>query len=65
MLKTKKSVQKRIKTTTKGKKLLHRPIKQNHFKSKLSGRKNQDKRKSKMINKVDEKAIKAFLPYEK
>ncbi len=50
MLKTKKSVQKRIKTTTKGKKLLHRPIKQNHFKSKLSGRKNQDKRKSKMID---------------
>ncbi|HOM33163.1 MAG TPA: 50S ribosomal protein L35 [Candidatus Paceibacterota bacterium] len=65
MLKTKKSVQKRIKTTTKGKKLLHRPIKQNHFKSKLSGRNNQDKRKSKMINKVDKKAIKAFLPYEK
>ena len=65
MLKTKKSVQKRIKTTTKGKKLLHWPIKQNHFKSKLSGRKNQDKRKSKMINKVDEKVIKTFLPYEK
>ncbi len=64
MLKTKKAVQKRIKTT-KGKKLLHRPIKQNHFKSKLSGRDNQDKRKSKMIHKVDEKAIKAFLPYEK
>ncbi len=65
MLKTKKAVQKRIKTTTKSKKLLHRPIKQNHFKAKLSGRDNQSKRKSKMINKVDEKAIKAFLPYEK
>jgi len=64
MLKTKKAVQKRIKTT-KGKKLIHRPTKQNHYKSKLSGRDNQDKRKSKTIHKVDKKVIKTFLPYIK
>ncbi len=62
MLKTKKSVQKRIKIT-KGKKSLHRPIKQNHFKAKLSGRDNQKKRKIRAFYKTDEKVIKKFLPY--
>jgi ribosomal protein L35 len=62
MLKTKKAVQKRIKIT-KNKKSLHRPIKQNHFKSKLTGRDNQKKRHHKGFYKADEKVIKKFLPY--
>ncbi|MGB9847992.1 MAG: hypothetical protein ACP5IX_00275 [Patescibacteria group bacterium] len=62
MLKTKKALHKRIKIT-KSKKLLHRPIKQNHFKSKLTGRDNQKKRHYKSFYNADEKAIKKFLPY--
>lgn len=62
MLKTKKALRKRIKIT-KNKKLLHRPTKQNHFKSKLTGRDNQKKRLYKNFYNADEKAIKKFLPY--
>lgn len=64
MKKTTKSFQKRIKIT-KGKKLAHRPIKQSHYKSKLSGRDNQKKRKIKGFYKADEKTIKRFLPHLK
>jgi len=64
MLKTTKSFQKRIKLS-KSRKALHMPIKQNHFKAKLSGRSNQDKRKVKPFYKTDEKAIKKYLPYTK
>lgn len=64
MLKTKKAVQKRTQLS-KNSKLRHRPIKQSHFKSKLTGRDNQKKRKPKGFYKADEKAIKRFLPYSK
>jgi len=63
MLKTKKAIQKRIKLTKKGKSL-HRPIKQSHFKSKLSGRDKQKKRKQITFFKANEKIIKRFLPYQ-
>ncbi len=64
MQKNTKSFQKRIKLS-KNQKTLHRPIKQSHFKAKLSGRKNQDKRKVKSFYKTDEKTIKKFLPHTK
>jgi len=64
MKKTTKSFRKRIEIT-KNKKLTHRPIKQSHYKSKLSGRDNQKKRKIRGFYKADEKAIKRFLPHLK
>lgn len=62
MLKTLKSVQKRIKVSKKGK-LKRRPLKQNHFRAKMPGRKKQDKRAWLNLSPVDEKKIKRYIPY--
>ncbi len=62
MLKTNKAVSKRIKISKKGK-IQRRPLSQNHYKAKLTGRKNQTKRKLMGFYKVDEKKIKRYIPY--
>jgi len=62
MLKTNKAVIKRIKISKKGK-IQRRPLSQNHFKAKLSGRQNQKKRRLLDFVKVDEKKIKKHIPY--
>jgi len=61
MLKTSKTVLKRLKISKKGK-IQRRPVKQSH-KAKLSGRKNQEKRRLFDFSKVDEKKIKRYIPY--
>lgn len=62
MLRTNKAVAKRVKISKKGK-LSRRPLKQNHFKSKLTGEQNQKKRRLLGFSKVDEKVIKSFIPH--
>jgi len=62
MLKTLKAVRKRVKISKKGK-IQRRPLKQNHFKAKLSGRQNQTKRRLADFAPVDEKKIKKYIPY--
>ena len=62
MLKTNKAVAKRVKLSKNGK-LSRRPLKQNHFKAKLTGEQNQKKRRSLGFCKVDEKVIKSFIPH--
>jgi len=62
MLKTNKAVIKRVKISKKGK-IQRRPLSQNHFKAKLSGRQNQEKRRLVGFDKVDEKKIKRYIPY--
>lgn len=62
MLKTNKAVSKRVKISKKGK-IQRRPLGQNHYKAKLTGRKNQTKRKLMGFYKVDEKKIKRYIPY--
>lgn len=61
MLKTNKSVAKRVKVTKKSVK--RRPLKQNHYLAKLTGTQKQKKRKSVVFSKPDTKKIKSLLPY--
>lgn len=60
MLKTNKSILKRLKVTGK-KKLLRRPAHQDHFNAKDSGNKTRDKRREKRL--LGEKIFKKYLPY--
>lgn len=62
MLRTNKAVRKRIKISKKGK-IRRRSLGQNHFKSKLTGRQNQQKRHLVGFVKVDENRIKRYIPY--
>jgi large subunit ribosomal protein L35 len=62
MLKTQKSVSKRVRVTKNGK-ILRNTMKQNHYLSKLTGRQKQAKRKQPSFATNDIKAIKRNLPY--
>lgn len=61
-LKTKKSVIKRFKITSTGK-ILHRPMHQDHFNAKDTGKKKRLKRRWLEITGAEAKAIKKLLPY--
>jgi ribosomal protein L35 len=61
-IKSRKSILKRFKITGK-KKLLRKPISQNHFNSKDRGTKTMAKRQLKAAAKVDEKVIRRQIPY--
>lgn len=60
-LKTKKSLLKRIRMTSRGK-IMRRSIHQSHFNAKESGNKTRSKRKINQISQVDKKRIKKILP---
>lgn len=62
MLKTTKAVSKRVRVTKKGK-LKRRPLGQNHYKAKLSGRENQTKKRVKGFIGIDERTLKRYIPY--
>lgn len=61
-LKTKKSVIKRFKVTSKGK-VLYRPMGQNHFNAKDIGKQRRQKRRWLELTGAEAKAIKRLLPY--
>jgi ribosomal protein L35 len=61
-LKTRKSVLKRLKITGQ-KKLLRRPVHQNHFNAKETSQKTRRKRQLKKLTLVNQKEIKKLLPY--
>ena len=61
-LKTRKSIIKRFKITKTGK-ILHRPIGQDHFRAKKSGKKIRQSRKWVELSKVDSKKIKKSLNF--
>lgn len=61
-LKTKKSVLKRFKITATGK-VLHRPVGQDHFNAKDTGKKRRLKRRWLQLTGANAKAIKKLLPY--
>ena len=61
-LKTRKAVLKRFKITAKGK-LLRKPVSQDHFNAKDSGKKTLSKRTLKRAAKVDVKKLKQQIPY--
>jgi len=61
-LKTKKSALKRFKITATGK-ILHRPMHQDHFNAKDTGKKRRLKRRLLQITGAEAKAIKKLLPY--
>ncbi len=61
-LKTKKAVSKRFKITATGK-ILHRPMGQDHFNAKESGKKTRAKRRWLELTGAEAKAIKKLLPY--
>ena len=61
-LKTKKSVFKRFKVTATGK-ILHRPMHQDHFNAKDTGKKKRLKRRWLEVRGAEAKAIKKLLPY--
>jgi len=61
-LKTKKSVLKRFKITATGK-ILHRPMHQDHFNAKDSGKKRRLKRRLIQITGAEARAIRKLLPY--
>ncbi|OIP78837.1 MAG: 50S ribosomal protein L35 [Candidatus Portnoybacteria bacterium CG_4_8_14_3_um_filter_44_10] len=60
--KSRKSILKRFKITSK-KKLLRRPISQDHFNAKSSGQKTLQKHRSKKVSAIDTKIIKKQIPY--
>lgn len=61
-LKTKKIALKRLKITGSGK-VLRRPVHQDHFNAKESGRKTRRKRGFKKAPLANQKKIKKWLPY--
>jgi len=61
-LKTKKLLSKRVKITAK-KKIMIRVGGQDHFNSRESGKVTRNKRRDKMIAKVNAKNIRQLLPY--
>jgi large subunit ribosomal protein L35 len=61
-LKTNKSILNRFKITATGK-LLHRPMGQDHFNAKESGKKTRLKRRWIELTGADAKAIKKLIPY--
>ena len=61
-MKTKKSIAKRFKITSK-KKILHRSAGQDHFNSSDPGKKTRNKRKGKTISKANQKSIRRAMPY--
>lgn len=61
-LKTKKAVSKRFKITATGK-ILHRPMGQDHFNAKESGKKTRSKRRWLELTGAEAKAIRKLLPY--
>ena len=61
-LKNKKSVIKRFKITANGK-VLHRPMHQDHFNAKDTGKQRRLKRRWLKLTGADAKAIKKLLPY--
>lgn len=60
-LKTNKSALKRFKITPH--KIQHRPVKQNHFNAKDTGKETRDKRGYVDLSKADEKNMRKILPY--
>ena len=61
-LKTRNLALKRIKITGR-KKFLRRPVHQDHFNAKESGRKTRGKRKAKKLRGISGKKIRRMLPY--
>jgi len=61
-LKNKKSVLKRFKITATGK-VLHRPMHQDHFNARDTGRQRRLKRRLVALTGAEAKAIKKLLPY--
>lgn len=61
-LKTNKSVRSRFKLTKTGK-MLRRPIGQDHFRGKKSGKFRRRVRKYVPVSKADAKVLKRYLPY--
>ena len=60
--KTKKSIAKRFKITSK-KKILHRSSGQDHFNSSDPGKITRNKRKGKTVSKANQKMIRRAMPY--
>jgi len=60
-LKTKKSASKRFKVNKK--KIMHRPVHQNHFNAKDSGKETRNKRGYRKLSSADEQNIRKILPY--
>ena len=61
-LKTRKSVSKKVRVT-KGKKVLRRYTKQNHFNSRETGKFGRFKKRDKRLFKADDKNVLKALPY--
>ena len=61
-MKTKKSIAKRFKITSKGK-ILRRSAGQDHFNSSDPGKVTRNKRKGKTVSKANQKRIKKAMPY--
>jgi large subunit ribosomal protein L35 len=61
-MKTKKSIAKRFKITSKGK-ILRRSAGQDHFNSSDRGKITRGKRKGKTVSKANQKSIKRAMPY--
>lgn len=61
-LKTKKSVVKRFKITASGK-ILHRPMHQDHFNARDTGKKKRLKRRWLQVTGAQAKALRKLLPY--
>lgn len=60
MPKTRKSIEKRFKITKTGK-ILRRPVGQNHYRAKKSGKKKRSIRKWVLVSKPEAKKIKKLL----
>ena len=61
-MKTRKSIAKRFKITSK-KKILRRSAGQDHFNSSDRGKVTRSKRKGKTVSKANQKSIKRAMPY--
>jgi large subunit ribosomal protein L35 len=61
-LKTNKSARKRFRITSTGK-VLRRPVGQDHFNARSTGKKKRLKRRWLVVSKAEARAIKRLLPY--